>query len=89
MTGRKAEMKRREFFSRFVPVLDQTVDAAKTPKQTVLPARTRLTENERFLRAMALGIDPATVTPGQLENLVPDPELQSTPSKKEQLDSEA
>ncbi len=29
-----------------------------------------MTEKELFLRAMALGIDPATVTPGQLEKLV-------------------
>ncbi|WP_243547028.1 hypothetical protein [Pseudodesulfovibrio tunisiensis] len=81
-------MKRREFFSRFVPGLGQTVDAAKTSEQVEQPERVRLTEKERFLRAMAMGIDPATVTPGQLEELVPDPEPQSTRPKREQLDSE-
>jgi hypothetical protein len=82
-------MKRREFFSRFAPALDQTVDAAKTPMQSRQPARVRLTENERFLRAMAMGIDPATVTPGRLEELVPDPEPQSTSPKNMPLNIEA
>ncbi|SNR74418.1 hypothetical protein SAMN04488503_0984 [Humidesulfovibrio mexicanus] len=82
-------MNRREFFCRFVPFLGQAVDAEKTSSRPEHPARIRLTENERFLRAMAMGIDPATMTPGQLKELVPDPEPQTPPQKQERLDSEA
>jgi hypothetical protein len=38
---------------------------------------------------MAMGIDPATVTPGRLEELVPDPEPQSTSPKNMPLNIEA
>lgn len=82
-------MNRREFFCRLVPFLGQTKDAEKTSGQPERPVRIRLTENERFLRAMAMGIDPATMTPGQLKELVPDPEPQTPPQKRERLDGEA
>lgn len=82
-------MNRREFFCRFVPFLGQASGTAQAPEQAERPLGVRLTEAERFLRAMAMGIDPATLTPGQLEALVPDPEPQPTPPKQERLDSEA
>lgn len=40
------------------------------------------------MRAMAMGIDPATVTPGQLEALVSDAKPTSTTLKKEHVDAE-
>ncbi|MFO7596396.1 MAG: hypothetical protein R6W92_08640 [Desulfocurvibacter africanus] len=63
-------MKRREFFSRFIPGKSQQEKVSKPVRSQEAPNKAPTTENERFLRAMALGIDPATVTPGQLEKLV-------------------
>ncbi|MFW5500973.1 MULTISPECIES: hypothetical protein [unclassified Maridesulfovibrio] len=63
-------MNRREFFSRFVSPKRQR-DRQKGPVQEHEKSeKTPLTEKELFLLAMAKGIDPATVTPGQLEELV-------------------
>ncbi|WP_207261453.1 hypothetical protein [Desulfovibrio sp. Huiquan2017] len=71
-------MKRRELFRRFIPFgnHDQK-DVANAPRAGERP-RPPLTENERFLRAMALGIDPATVTPGQLDTLISESEPSTT-----------
>lgn len=63
-------MKRREFFSRFIPGKSQTEGKAETVHSEKEQKKAPLTEKELFLRAMALGIDPATVTPRQLEELV-------------------
>lgn len=63
-------MKRREFFSRLIPGKNQKKDAQKTIQQKESLPKAPMSENERFLRAMELGIDPATITPGQLEELV-------------------
>ncbi|WP_319542512.1 hypothetical protein [uncultured Pseudodesulfovibrio sp.] len=71
-------MKRREFFSRFIPRKGHTEEVEGDVQQQEKPKKAPLTENECFLRAMALGIDPATVTPGQLEKLVSE----SEPSKR-------
>jgi len=63
-------MKRREFFSRFLPGTSHTEKKSETDSSHKEPPKSPMTEKELFLRAMALGIDPATVTPGQLEKLV-------------------
>ena len=63
-------MKRREFFSRFIPGKGQKDTQPENNHDRQEPPKAPLTENERFLRAMALGIDPATVTPGQLDKLI-------------------
>ncbi|WP_421899432.1 hypothetical protein [Maridesulfovibrio sp.] len=65
-------MNRREFFSRFVSPKRQNEkrDESVQEQEQEEDKKTPLTENELFLRAMAQGIDPATVTPGQLEELV-------------------
>lgn len=63
-------MKRREFFSRFIPRKSQQEKATENVQNSESPKKAPMTENELFLRAMAMGIDPATVTPGQLEKLV-------------------
>lgn len=67
-------MKRREFFSRFVPQKDRNEESLETVRKEEEKTKPPMTENERFLRAMELGIDPATVTPGQLEELVSNSE---------------
>ncbi|BDQ38735.1 hypothetical protein SYK_30950 [Pseudodesulfovibrio nedwellii] len=69
-------MKRREFFSRFIPRKGHTEEVEDVVRQQKEPEKAPLTENECFLRAMALGIDPATVTPRQLEKLVSESERQ-------------
>ena len=63
-------MKRREFFSRFIPGKSPKKSVSETVHQKEPLPKHPISENERFLRAMALGIDPATVAPGQLEKLV-------------------
>ena len=63
-------MKRREFFSRLIPGKSHKKNVSETVHQKESLPKAPMSENERFLRAMALGIDPATVTPGQLEELV-------------------
>lgn len=63
-------MKRREFFSRLIPGKSQKKNVPETVHQKELLPKAPMSENERFLRAMELGIDPATITPGQLEELV-------------------
>ncbi|MFK4765512.1 hypothetical protein ACI3L3_12155 [Desulfobaculum sp. SPO524] len=68
-------MKRREFFSRILGGF-----AAAQDEDAPQP----LSERELFMRAMAMGIDPATVTPGQLRELVPDAEPQSTRADERQ-----
>lgn len=67
-------MKRREFFSRFIPKRSQAEGGSGPVQREEDAQKPPMTENERFLRAMALGIDPATVTPGQLETLIPESE---------------
>ncbi|SKA78943.1 hypothetical protein SAMN02745704_01230 [Paucidesulfovibrio gracilis DSM 16080] len=83
-------MNRREFFRRIVPNLGDSDDSGATQPHSVAQTSksVRLTEEQRFLRAMALGIDPATVSPGRLEELVPDPEPTSSPMKRERLETE-
>ncbi len=81
-------MERRAFFRRFIPGSDRSsapeaLDANREVEQKPL------SENECFLRAMAMGIDPATVTPGQLEALVSDAKPSQTTPKKEHADAEA
>ena len=66
----KTVMKRREFFSRLIPGKSQKENVSETVQQKESLPKTPMSENEQFLRAMALGIDPATITPGQLEKLV-------------------
>ena len=67
-------MKRREFFSRLIPFKNQTrKDVQKDASQTE-EATASLTEKELFLRAMAMGIDPATLTLEQLEALISESE---------------
>lgn len=46
--------------------------AGEQPRGTAQSTETTtpMTEKELFLRAMAMGIDPATVTPEQLETLI-------------------
>jgi hypothetical protein len=63
-------MKRREFFSSLMPFGNQARE--HLPKNTPRSEETAasLTEKELFLRAMALGIDPATVTQKQLETMI-------------------
>ncbi|ACS78425.1 hypothetical protein [Maridesulfovibrio salexigens] len=63
-------MNRREFFSRFVSPKRQGDAKKESVQEQEKTKKTPLTEKELFLRAMAQGIDPATVTPGQLEELV-------------------
>ena len=63
-------MNRREFFSRFVSPKRQNEKREESVQEREEDKKTPLTEKELFLRAMAQGIDPATVTPGQLEELV-------------------
>lgn len=71
-------MNRREVFRRFIPFGDHGAkDVANAPRPEERP-RPPLTDNERFLRAMALGIDPATVTPGQLDILISESEPSTT-----------
>ncbi|TIH15934.1 hypothetical protein D0S45_10165 [Marinifilum sp. JC120] len=63
-------MNRREFFGRFISPKAQSEEQQKPVQKQEERKKTPLTENELFLLAMAKGIDPATVTPGQLEELV-------------------
>ncbi|KAB1440272.1 hypothetical protein [Pseudodesulfovibrio senegalensis] len=81
-------MERRAFFRRFIPGSDRPAHARKACDATGEPEQEPLTENELFMRAMAMGIDPATVTPGQLEALVSDAKPTSTTLKKEHVDAE-
>ncbi|WFS63083.1 hypothetical protein LF599_02680 [Pseudodesulfovibrio thermohalotolerans] len=71
-------MRRREFFSRLIPFGDQAREhapqATSRPEEVTAPP----TEKELFLRAMAMGIDPATLTPGQLETLISESEPSTT-----------
>lgn len=67
-------MKRREFFSRFIPKINWDEESLQTVAKEAEQPKPAMTENELFLRAMKLGIDPATVTPGQLEELVSNSE---------------
>lgn len=63
-------MNRREFFSRFISQKAKGKEKQESNQNQEECKKTPLTENELFLLAMAKGIDPATVTPGQLEELV-------------------
>lgn len=63
-------MKRRDFFRRLRPLEANGRTAADSVLQPGAKAPRSLTDNERFLRAMALGIDPATVTPEHLDILI-------------------
>ncbi|NDV18458.1 hypothetical protein GO013_03375 [Pseudodesulfovibrio sp. JC047] len=72
-------MKRRAFFSQFIPKKRHTEEVENSASQSPQPSQAPLTENECFLRAMELGIDPATVTPGQLQQLVSTSESSTRP----------
>ncbi|MCG8532368.1 MAG: hypothetical protein MI749_17145 [Desulfovibrionales bacterium] len=63
-------MKRRDFLRRFIPTTSQEEKEPETVRHEESSKRPAMTENELFLYAMAQGIDPATITPGQLEELV-------------------
>lgn len=63
-------MDRREFFRRFIPDKNRSEEEPETVRKKMDSTKVSMSEKELFLRAMELGIDPATVTPGQLEKLV-------------------
>ena len=57
-------MNRREFFARSNPLRAGSGERATAPELTVLD------RNELFIQAMAQGIDPATVDPERLPELL-------------------
>jgi len=63
-------VKRREFFSRLMPFGTRTGEDAPPKGARSEETTAPLTEKELFLRAMAMGIDPATVPIEQLETMI-------------------